>query len=226
MVTSIRHIHRNIFIFLTQRAAQTFSLETLKDTTDELRTSMYDISKSVMELEAEKKDRLKRKAGEDKRQQGEGLAVEPVKKKWTEGKEPEDSTDNIDANVDYYPGAEDKPMTPKKTGKTASLQSLLAPDTREYRTTAADREERMKQRSDKRETPDSTQKDMEEQEGQEGEEMTEKQWLERAIEDQQKELKKLEWEKQHTIEECSRQKARVSGSHNKRGIEEEEGLHP
>ena len=136
------------------------------------------------------------------------MAAEPVKKKRTEGKEPEDSTDNRDADVDYYLGAEDKPTTSKNTRKTASLQSLLAPDTREYRTTAADWEVRMKQRSDERETPDSTQKDTEEQEGQEGEEMAEKQRLERAIEDQQKELKKLERKKQHAIEECSRQKAR------------------
>ena len=65
MVMSIRYICRKHFIILSQRAAQTFSQETQKDTTDELRESMYDVSKSVMELEVEKKDRLKRKMEED-----------------------------------------------------------------------------------------------------------------------------------------------------------------
>ena len=41
----------------------------------------------------------------------------------------------------------DKRINPQRDhGKTTSLQSLLQPDTKEYRTTAADREERMKER--------------------------------------------------------------------------------
>ena len=116
--------------------------------------------------------------------------------------------DTTDVDIDYYPGAEDKPPAAKRTRKTASLQSLLAPDTREYRTMAADREEHMKQRTDEKELLDSTQKDTGEQEGEEDEETATKRRLEKEIEDQQKELRKLEKKKQHAIEECSKEKAR------------------
>ena len=64
----------------------------------------------------------------------------------------------MDADIDYYPGQEDRPMSTKKPWKTTSLQALLQPDSKEYRTTVADREERMKDRQklENQEVPDST----------------------------------------------------------------------
>ena len=71
-------------------------------------------------------------------------------------------------------------------------------DTKEYRTTAADRGERMRQRAEADQaapTPDSTQQEAPEDE-EETEESLEKKKLEQDIEKQQKELKKLERKKQ------------------------------
>ena len=90
----------------------------------------------------------------------------------------------------------------KKTRKTTSLQSLIAPDTREYRTMAADRQERRKQRGgDNTEIPDSTEQE------EETEEERRKKQLECEIEEQQKELRRMERKEQHAEEECSKQKA-------------------
>ena len=103
---------------------------------------MYDVGKSALELEADKKERLQWKAEEERKLKEQGVAPEPVKRN-RKGEEVEDSTDNTDADIDYYPGQDDQPT--KKPWKTTSLQTLLQPDSKEYRTTAADREERMKE---------------------------------------------------------------------------------
>ena len=196
---------------LTQSIAQTFSKESLKDTTDELRDSMYNVGKTALELEADKKDRLQRKAEEDQRRKEQGVAPEPVKRvREEEGME--ESTDNTDADVDYYPGQEDRPASTKKPRKTTSLQALLQPDTKEYRTTAADREERMKERQkmETQEISDSTE-NIEQTEGAEAEGEaveTEKERLERDIEQQQKEIEKLEKQKKQEHEMSSRHKAK------------------
>ena len=101
--------------------------------------------------------------------------------------------------------------TSKKTRKTTTFDSLL--ETKEYRTTAADREERMRQRAEADQatptpTPDSTQNEAPEDE-EEKEESLEKQQLEQDIEKQQKELKKLEKKKQQEEIMSVRQKAKA-----------------
>ena len=103
---------------------------------------MYDVGRSALELEADKKERLQRKAEEERRLKEQGAAPEPVKRSRKK-EDTGDSTDNTDADFDYWPDQEDQPT--KKPRKAASLQRLLAPDSKEYRTTAADREERMKE---------------------------------------------------------------------------------
>ena len=89
-------------------------------------------------------------------------------------------------------------------------------ETTEYRTTAADRGERMWQRaevetSETTPTPDSTQREVPEEEAgeKESEEMLERKKLERDIEKQQKELKKLEKKKKQEEEMLSKQKAKA-----------------
>ena len=146
-----------------------FSKESIKDTTHELRDSMYDVGKSALELEADKKERLRRKAEDERRRKEQGGAPELVKRS-REGEDVDESADNTDADIDYYPRQEDRPVSTKKPQKTASLQALLQPDNKEYRTTVADREERMKERQklENQEVPDSTEK-VEETEGAEAE---------------------------------------------------------
>ena len=188
-----------------------FSTESIQDTPPELRDSMYDVGKSALELEADKKDRLQRKAEEEQRLKEQGVAPEPVKRS-RKNEDASESTDNTDANVDYWPRQEDQPM--KKPRKTVSLQRLLEPDSKEYRTTAANREERMKERQklEKPEVPDSTENVEEtrragaEAEAEAAE--TEKERLERDIEEQQRELRKLEKRQKHETEICSKQKAK------------------
>ena len=132
---------------------QTFSQDALKDTTAEMREGCYDVSKTAMELEKERKERLERKAEDEKRRRDEGMAAEPVRRKRQGSKEKDDDDEAGEKDEDYVPDEEDRPVT-KRARKTTSLQSLIAPDTREYRTTAADRQERRKQRSgDDKELP-------------------------------------------------------------------------
>ena len=104
---------------------------------------MYEIGKSALELESEQANRLQRKMAEERKLKEQGVAPELVKRSRKK-EEIDKSADNTDADIDYYPGQEDQP--PKRSRKMTSLQSLLQPDTKEYRTTAADREERMKER--------------------------------------------------------------------------------
>ena len=153
---------------------------------------MYEVGKSALELESEQAERLQRKVDEERRLKEQGAAPEPVKRSRKK-EEVDESTDNMDADIDYYPGQEDQP--PKRSRKTTSLQSLLQPDTKEYRTTAADREERMKERQktemESTEVPDSTEH-VEETQGAEAEAAeTEKGRLERDIEEQQREIRRL-----------------------------------
>ena len=166
---------------------------------------MYDVGRSALELEADKKERLQRKAEEERRLKEQGAAPEPVKrsrKKENTG----DSTDNTDADIDYWPGQEDQPT--KKTRKMTSFESVL--ETKEYRTTAADREERMRQRAETETapTPDSTQQEAPDEE-KEAEGSVEKKKLEQEIEKQQKELKKLERKKQQEEIMSVKQKAKA-----------------
>ena len=130
---------------------------------------MYDVGKSALELEADKKERLQKKAEDERRRKEQGVAPEPVKRN-REGDDGDESSDNAEADIDYYPGQEERPASKKKSRKTVSLQSLLQPDSKGYRTTAADREERMKERQklENQEVPDSTE-NVEETEGAEAE---------------------------------------------------------
>ena len=139
------------------------------------------------------------------REQGE--APEPVKRNRKKGEAGDDPTDDTEADIDYYPGLDDQPT--KRQRKTASLASLLQPDSKEYRTTAADREERMKekQKLQSMEIPDSTE-NVEEAEGAEAPMDTEKEQLQREIEQQQRELKKLERRQKQEAEHSSRHKAK------------------
>ena len=144
-----------------------FSKESIQDAPHELRDSMYDVGKSALELEVDKKEHLQRKAEEERRLKEQGVAPELVKRSRKK-EDAGDSTDTTEADIDYYPGQEDQPT--KKPRKTTSLQSLLQPDSKEYRTTAVDREERMKERQklESREVPDLTE-NVEEPEGAEAE---------------------------------------------------------
>ena len=177
----------NISKSLNSGQAQTFSQDTLKDTTAEVRESCYDVSKTAMELEKDRNERLRRKAEEEKCRREEGMEAEPVKrKKPTTSKEQSEGDELGEKDEDYIPDDESKPVT-KKARKTSSLQSLIAPDTKEYRTTAADRLERRKQRSgDDTELPDSTEQP------EETEEEKRKKELEHQIDEHQKELKRME----------------------------------
>ena len=170
---------------------------------------MYEVGKTALELESEQAERLQRKVDEERRLKEQGAAPEPVKRSRKK-EEVDESTDNTDADIDYYPGQEEQP--PKRSRKTTSLQSLLQPDTKEYRTTAADREERMKERQktemEGTEVPDSTEH-VEETQGAEAEAPeTEKERLERDIEEQQREIRRLERRKKHEAEACTKQKAK------------------
>ena len=158
-----------------------FSQDALKDTTDEMHEGCYDVSKKAMDLEKETKSRLECKVEEEKRRQEEGTAAEPVRRKRS-GSKKHDEVEAGEADEDYVPEDEDRPVSSKRARNTVSLQALLASDTREYRTMAADREERKKQRSDNKDMPDLTQ--MTEQE--EMEEEAKKKQLECEIEAQQK----------------------------------------
>ena len=172
----------------------------MKDTTAEMREGCYDVSKTALELEKDRKERLARKAEDEQRRREEGTAAEPVKRKKSGSKEKDDDDDEAEKDEDYVPEDEDKPVT-KKPKKTTSLQSVIAPDAKEYRTTAADRQERRKQRSgDEQELPDLVQEE-------ETEDEKRKRQLEREIKEQQKEIKRMERKKQHEAEECSKQKA-------------------
>ena len=175
---------------------------------------MYTVSQKAIELEKERNERLKRKAEEEKEREAAGVAPTPVKKRKDEpqGERSDTGGGNTDADIDYYPEAESS--TSKKTRKTTSLVSLF--ETKEYRTTAADRGERMRQRaevetSETTPTPDSTQREVPEEEAgeKESEEMLERKKLERDIEKQQKELKKLEKKKKQEEEMSSKQKAKA-----------------
>ena len=191
---------REIVKRLNSGEAQTFSQDVLKDTTAEMREGCYDVSKTALELEKDRKEWLARKAEDEQRRREEGTAAEPVKRKKSGSKEKDDDDDEAKKDEDYVPEDEDKPVT-KKTRKTTSLQSIIAPDTREYRTTVADRQERRKQRSgDEKELPDLVQEE-------ETEDEKRKRQLEREIKEQQKEIKRMECKKQHEAEECSKQKA-------------------
>ena len=170
---------------------------------------MYTVSKTAMELEKEKNERLKRKAQEDKARETAGVAPATVKRKRDEPQSECSDTggENTDADIDYFP--ESEVTTSKKPRKTTSFQSLV--ETKEYRTTAADREERMRQRAETGESapiPDSTQHETPGDE-KETEESLEKKKLERDIEKQQKELKKLERKKQQQEELSAKQKAKA-----------------
>ena len=166
-----------------------------------MREGCYDVSKTALELEKERKERLARKAEDEQRRREEGTAAEPVRRKRTVTREQGGETEGGEKDEDYVPEDDSRPVT-KKARKTMSLQSLLAPDTREYRTTAADRQECRKQRSgDDTEIPDSTEQ------VEETKEEKRKKQLEREIEEQQKELRRMERRKQHAEEECSKQKA-------------------
>ena len=158
-VFSVRYWLNN----LTRIAAQTFSKESIEEATHELRDSMYEVGKSALELESEQAERLQRKAEEERRLKDQGVAPEPVKRSRKK-EEAGDSTDTTEADIDYYPGQDDQPT--KRPQKTTSLQTLLQPDIKEYRTTAADREEKMKERQKLQslEVPESTE-DVEETEG-------------------------------------------------------------
>ena len=109
-----------------------------------MRESCYDVSKTAMELEKERDERLKRKAEDKKCRREEGMMAEPVKRKRATTAKEQGDDDQDEKDEDYIPDDENKPV--KKQRKTTSLQSLIALDTREYRTTAADRQERRKQR--------------------------------------------------------------------------------
>ena len=175
---------------------------------------MYTVSQKAIELEKERNERLKRKAEEEKEREAAGVAPTPVKKRKDEpqGERSDTGGEKTDADIDYYPEAESS--TSKKTRKTTSLVSLF--ETKEYRTTAADRGERMRQRaevetSETTPTPHSTQREVPEEEAgeKESEEMLERKKLERDIEKQQKELKKLEKKKKQEEEMSSKQKAKA-----------------
>ena len=192
---------------LTWSTAQTFSKDSIKEAPTELRDSMYEVGKSALELETEQAERLQRKAEEDRRLREQGEAPEPVKRNRKKGEASDDPTDDTEADIDYYPGLDNQPT--KRQRKTVSLASLLQPDNKEYRTTAADREERMKERQklQNMEVPDST-ANVEETEGAEAEMDTEKEQLQREIEQQQRELRKLERRQKQEAEQSSRHKAK------------------
>ena len=168
---------------------------------------MYEVGKSALELESEQAERLQRKADEDRRMREQGEAPEPVKRNRKKGEASDDSNDDTEADIDYYPGLDDQPT--KRQRKTVSLASLLQPDSKEYRTTAADREERMKERQklQSMEVPDST-ANVEETEGAEAPMDTEKEQLQREIEQQQRELRKMEKRQKQEAEQSSRHKAK------------------
>ena len=161
-----------------------------------------------MQLEKDKNERLKRKAMEEKARETAGVAPAAVKKKKDEPQdERSDTGDNTDADIDYFP--ESEVSTTKKTRKIPSFESLL--ETKEYRTTAADREERMRQRAETDQpapTPDSTQHDTPG-DDEDKEEDLEKKKLEQDIEKQQKELKKLERKKKQEEIMTVKQKAKA-----------------
>ena len=176
---------------------------------DEMREGMYTVSQKAIELEKEKNERLKRKALEDKAREAAGAAPTPVRRKREEpqGERSDTGGENTDADIDYWPGSE--VPTSKKTKKTTTFDNLL--ETKEYRTTAADREERMRQRAETGQTattPDSTQHEAPDDE-EETEESLEKRKLEQDIEKQQKDLKKLERKKQQEEIMSVRQKAKA-----------------
>ena len=104
---------------------------------------MYTVSQKAIELEKEKNERLKRKAMEDKAREEAGVAPTPVRRKKNEaqGERSDTGGENTDADIDYWP--ETEVPTSKKTRKMTSFESVL--EAKEYRTTAADREERMRQ---------------------------------------------------------------------------------
>ena len=168
---------------------------------------MYEVGKSALELESEQAERLQRKADEERRMREQGEAPEPVKRNRKKGEASDDPNEDTEADIDYYPGLDDQPT--KKQRKTVSLASLLQPDSKEYRTTAADREERMKERKklESMEVPDST-ANVEETEGAEAPMDTEKEQLQREIEQQQRELRKLEKRQKQEAEQSSRHKAK------------------
>ena len=189
--------------------AQTFSKDTFEGTTDEMREGMYTVSQKAIELEKDKNERLKRKAQEEKARAEAGVAPLPVRRKReeTQGERSDTGGENTDADFDYWPDSETS--TTKKTKRTTTFDSLL--DTKEYRTTAADREERMRQRAEAEGTPipDSTQHVTPEEEEEETEESLERKRLEKDIEKQQKELKKLERKKQQEEVMTVKQKAKA-----------------
>ena len=162
---------------------------------------MYEVGKSALELESEQAERLQRKVEEERMRKEQGVAPGPVKRRRKK-EDVDEPTDNTEADIDYFPGIEDRPAA-KKSRKTTSLQSVL--ETKEYKMTAADREERMRQRAEEP-TPDSMQPETTEGEG-ETETVVEKKQLERDIEQQQKELKKLERKKKQEEEMTAKQKA-------------------
>ena len=168
---------------------------------------MYEVGKSALELESEQAERLQRKADEDRRMKEQGEAPEPVKRNRRKEEPSDDPTDDTEADIDYYPGLDDQPT--KRQRKTVSLASLIQPDSKEYRTTAADREERMKERQklQSMEVPEST-KNVEGTEGAEAQIDTEKEQLQREIEQQQRELRKLEKRQKQEVERTSRHKAK------------------
>ena len=161
MVTNTQYPSETLLKGLNSGKAQTFSQDALKDMTAEMREGCYDVSKTAMELEKDRKERLQRKAEEEKRRQEEGKGPDPVRQKRQGSKEQDDESEVGEKDEDYIPEDDSRPVM-KKARKTTSLQSLLVPDTREYRTTAADRQERRKQRSgDDTELPDSTEQEEE-----------------------------------------------------------------
>ena len=74
-----RYPREEIVKRLNSGEAQTFSQDALKDTTAEMREGCYDVSKTALELEKDRKERLARKAEDEQRRREEGTAAEPVK---------------------------------------------------------------------------------------------------------------------------------------------------
>ena len=168
---------------------------------------MFTVSQKAIELEKEKNERLKRKAMEDKAREEAGVAPTPMRRKREEAQGEHSDTGGKNTDVDVYYWPEDEVPTSKKTKKTTTFESVL--EAKEYRTTAVDQEECMRQRAETEAapTPDSTQQEGPDKE--ETEENVEKKKLEQEIESQQKELKKMERKKQQAEAMSVRQKAKA-----------------
>ena len=62
-------IYSGIFFFLDPKTAHVFSQDSLRDTTDDLRESMFEVGTVAMDLNEKQKERLARKAREERERQ-------------------------------------------------------------------------------------------------------------------------------------------------------------